>query len=354
MKAMIVGLPMSGKSTLFSAVTGVSLDPYPPPDVHPSIVHVPDHRLTYLAKLGNPKKVTEATIEFWDVPGCSLDDPKGVQEWRRHLPTVRQADLIVVVVRDFVNAALPAYRDRIDPQADFAAMWDELIFADLDTVTTRLERIEKALKKPTKSHEEEKRQLALLTRCREALENEAPLSSVITMEEEQRLVSSFAFLTQKPLVCVRNVSDDRAASGEGLTLEHIEASLALSASIEAEIAMLDPEDRPAFLADLGLEMPARDRLIRACCAACGMITFMTMNAEEARAWIIREGSTAVEAAAKVHTDFARGFIRAETVASDDLVEYEDFKGARAAGKVRKEGKSYVVKDGDVLNILYSV
>ena len=354
MKVMIVGLPMSGKSTLFSAVTGIAIDPYAAPEAHHAITHVPDHRLAYLAELIHPKKVAEATIELWDVPGCSLDDPKGIEEWRRHLPTVRLADLVVVVVRDFANAAIPAYRDRIDPVADFEAVWEELIFADLDTVTTRVERLEKSLKKPTRSHEEEERELALLTRCREALENESPLSSVITTEEEHRLVSSFAFLTEKPLVCVRNVSDDQAATAEGLVLEHVEASIALSASIEAEIAMLDPEDRPAFLADLGLEAPAHDRLIHTCYAAGGLISFLTMNPEEVHAWAIRKGSTAVEAAAKVHTDFARGFIRAETVAFDDLVAHKDMKGAKAAGKVRKEGKSYVVQDGDILNILYSV
>lgn len=354
MKVMIVGLPKSGKSTLFSAVTGIPVDPYAAPEAHHAVVQVPDHRLAYLAELIRPKKVAQATLEFWDVPGSALDDPKGVEEWRRQLPTVRLADLVVVVVRDFVDEAVPAYRDRIDAEADFSAVWEELIFADLDTVTTRVERIEKALKKPTKSHEQEKHELALLTRCREALENESPLSSVITTEEEHRLVSSFAFLTEKPLVCVRNVSDEQAADAVGLPVEHVKASIALSASIEAEIAMLDSADRPAFLADLGIEAPARDRLIHTCYAAGGLITFLTQNPEEVHAWAIRKGATAVEAAAKVHTDFARGFIRAETVAYDDLVACKDMKGAKAAGKVRKEGKSYVVQDGDILNILYSV
>ncbi len=354
MKVMIVGLPMSGKSTLFSAVTGTTVDPYASPDMHHhAIVPVPDHRLAFLTELTKPKKTTEATIEIWDIPGCSLEDPKGMEEWRRHLSTVRQADLLVVVVRDFQSDTVPPYRDRIDAVADFAAMWDELIFADLDTVTTRIEKLEKSLKKPTKSHDEEKRELALLERCREALESEAPLSSVVITEEDQRMLRSFAMLTQKPLVCIRNVSDDQAASAEGLAVEHVEASIALSASIEAEIAMLDPEDRSAFLTDLGLETLARERLVRSCYAACGLITFFTRNPEEVRAWALRKGNTAVEAAGKVHTDFARGFIRAETVSYDDLVACKDMKGAKAAGKLRKEGKSYVVADGDVMNILHS-
>ncbi len=353
MKAAIIGLPQSGKSTLFSAVTGVAVDPYAAREPHQAIVQVPDPRLDYLADLGKPKKVTEATIEFVDVPGCSLDDAKGQEEWRRLLPVVRQANLLVIVTRDFENAAVPAYRDRVDARADFTAVWDEMIFADLDAVTTRIERIEAALKKPTRSHEAEKRELALLTRCREALESEAPLSSVISTEEERREVSSFAFLTEKPLAGVRNVSDDRAADTEHWEIPNVQETISLSASIEAEIAMLDPKDRPVFLADLDLNEPAKDRLIRTCIRACDLICFFTMNADELRAWLVPAGTTAVEAAAKVHTDLARGFIRAETVSHDDLVAHKDMKGAKAAGRVRKEGKTYVVTDGDLLQILAS-
>ena len=354
MKAAIIGLPQSGKTTLFSAVTGVTVDPYAPPGPHQAVVHVPDPRLTFLAELSKPKKVTEATVDFVDVPGCALDDPNGQEHWRRLLPVVRQADLLVLVVRDFQNDTVPAYRDRVDAKADFALVWDELIFADLETVTTRVERIELALKKPTGAHEVEKREMALLTRCRETLESEAPLSSVITTDDERRQISSFGFLTEKPLVGVRNVSDDQTGIREQWDIPHVYETVALSASIEAEIVALDPEDRPAFLADLEIEEPARDRLIQTCYRACRLISFLTMNPEEARAWAVPEGTTAVEAAGKVHTDLARGFIRAETVAFDELVAHKDLKGARAAGRVRKEGKSYVVQDGDVLYILANV
>lgn len=353
MKAALIGLPQSGKSTAFCVVTGVAVDPYAPPEPRHAVVHVPDARLAYVAELYQPKKVTEATIEFVDIPGCSLDDAKGQEEWRRVLPVVRQADLLVVVVRDFENASVPAYRGRIDARADFVAVWDEIIFADLDTVTTRVERIEAQLKKPTKTHDAEKRELALLHRCRDALESGLPLSTVNHSEEERRQVSSFAFLTEKPLVCVRNVSDDQAATADALEVAHVSGGIALSASIEAEIAMLDPEDRPAFLADFGLKAPARDRLINLCYTACGLISFITTGSEEVRAWTLSKGATALEAAGKVHTDFARGFIRAETVAYEELVAHKDMKGVKAAGKVRKEGKSYVVQDGDVINILSS-
>lgn len=351
MKVAIIGPPQSGKSTLFSSVTGIAIDPYAARESRLSTVRVPDPRLLYLTELHHPQKVTEATIEFIDVPGCALDDPKGHDEWRRHLATVRQAELLVVVVRDFPNDAVPPYRKRIDARADFNAMWDELIFTDLESVTTRIEKLEKSMTKPTKTQETDKRELALLIRCRDALETNAPLSTVITTSEDQRHVASFAFLTQKPMVCVWNVGDDRAGKPEAIELPHVETTISLSASIESEIAQLEPQDRAGFLQDLGIEKPARDRLIQTCYGACGLISFLTMGPDEVRAWTIRKDSTAVEAAGKIHTDLAQNFIRAETVAYDDLLAHKDMKGARAAGKVRKEGKTYVVADGDILNIL---
>ena len=353
MHTAIIGLPQSGKSTVFAAVTGKTVDPFAPPEPRRALAHVPDPRLAFLAQLCNPKKVTEETIEFLDVPGFSLDTQKGRDDWRRMLPTVRLADLLVVVVRAFESEAVPPYRGRVNPPADFAEVWDELIFADLETVTNRTEKIEAALKKPSKSHDAEKHELALLTRCREALEAGTPLSTVITSVEDRKLVRSFAFLTELPIVCVLNVSDDQGATAVPLELEHVSASLVLSAEIEAEIRTLDHQDRAAFLADLGLEEPARDRLIHACYQAGGLISFLTMGPPEVRAWSIPKGSTAVEAAGRVHTDFARGFIRAETVAFDELMAHGDMKNAKAAGKVRKEGKTYVVQDGDVLLILAS-
>jgi len=218
-------------------------------------------------------------------------------------------------------------------------------------VTTRIDRLEKSLKKPSKSHDQEQRELHLLQRCREALESDRPLSEVIAHEDERRMVSSFSFLTQKPLVGVRNVSDDKVNDPAEFKAPHFEAVITLSASIEAEIAQLDPADRKAFMDDLGIASPARDRLIRTCYLAGGLISFLTMGEDECRAWTVHKGATAVEAAAKIHTDLSRNFIRAETVAYDDLVAHQDMKGARAAGRVRKEGKTYVVQDGDIMNIL---
>jgi hypothetical protein len=354
MNAVLIGLPQSGKSTLFSAVTGVLVDPFAVSDSHRAIVRVPDPRLEFLRKLHNPKKVIEATVEIVDVPGCSLDDAHGRDAWRRLLPTLRQADLFMIVVRDFENDSVPPFRGRVDGKGDFAVVWEELIFADLDTVTTRVERLEAALKKPTKTHDAEKREFEVLLRCREALEAEQPLSSVVETEDDRRQVSSFGFLTQKPLLGIRNVCDDRASIDEVWEIQNVEEVITLSASIEADIAALDEEDRPAFLSDLGLTVAARDRFIQACYRSLGLISFLTMGPDEVRAWPITKGTTAEAAAGRIHSDLARGFIRAETVAYDDLVAHEDMRGAKAAGKVRKEGKGYIVKDGDIMEILANV
>ena len=351
MKAAIIGLPQSGKSTVFLAATGQKIDPFAAPQAHTAVVKVPDTRLDYLAALCNPKKYTPATIELVDFPGCSLEDAKGREEWRRMLPAVRLADLLVVVVRDFEHASLPPYRNRIDAQADFDEIWSEMVFSDLEAVANRSDKLEKALKKPTATHEQEKHELSVLIRCREALEAERPLSSALQTDHDRQVLASFAFLTEKPIVTVRNVSDDKAGTAQPLAAAHAVDNIVLSASIEAEVAQLDPDDRAVFLAELGIAEPARDRLIRSCYRALGLISFLTMGPEEVRAWTIRKGSTAQEAAGKIHSDLARGFIRAETVAYDDLVAHTDMKGVKAAGKLRKEGKSYIVQDGDVMLIL---
>lgn len=351
MKVALIGLPQSGKSTVFTAATGLAHDPHAARAIRHAVVKVPEPRLAYLAELCNPKKIVEATIEFVDVPGCSWDDANGRDEWRKHLPEIRKAECLMAVVRDFENASVPSYKNRVDAKADFEIIRDEVIFSDLEAVTTRLDRLDAALKKPSKTHDAEKREHTLLVRCRQALEQGSPVSSVLHSDEERRLLSSFAFLTEMPMLCVRNTSDDREKAA--WSVEHVKGCVSLNASIEADIAQLDPADRPAFLAEMGIESPARDRLIRMAYEACGLISFLTMGPDECRAWTIRAGSTAVEAAGKIHSDLARGFVRAETVAYADLVANKDMKGAKAAGKVRKEGKTYVVADGDIMIILAS-
>lgn len=354
MKAAIIGLPLSGKSTLFTAVTSVKPQPHDAANAHQAAVKVPEPRFDFLVDLYKPKKITHATLDFVDVPGFSLADAHGQAELRRHLPAVRTCDLLILVVRDFANPTVPPYRNRVDRQADLAELREELIFADLETVTNRIERLEKALQKPTKTHDQEKRELALLTACREALEQSRPLSTVLSNPDDARVLSSFAFVTEKPAIVVYNVDDDRVGAPVPEPPPLVHSAISLCAEIEAQVSELDPADRPDFLRELGISEPAADRLIQSAYDAMGMISFLTVGPDEVRAWPIHKGTVAVDAAGKIHSDLARGFIRAETVAYDDLREAGDFKSAKAAGKVRQEGKTYVVADGDVINVKFNV
>ena len=354
MRAAIIGLPQSGKSVLYTAVTGRTVAAGAAPQEHVASVPLPDERLDYLVKLYKPKKTTPANLEFIDVPGFSLAERHGVEEFKRHLPVIRQADLLVGVVRDFKNPAVPAYRNRIDPRAELTELWEEFVFGDLEAVTNRIERVDKGLKKPSRSHEAEKHEMQYLERWRQALENLQRVSTAFTSDEERRAAGSFAFLTEKPWVVVYNVDEARAASVKPDAPEHAAAVVALCAQTEADIAQLDEADRAAFLQDLGVTEPARNRLLRACYDGMGLVTFFTVGEDDVRAWPIKRGSAALEAAASIHTDLARGFIRAETVAFADLRAAGDMKSAKAGGKVRQEGKGYVVQDGDVILIKFNV
>ncbi len=354
MKAAIIGPPQSGKSTLLGAATGVAPDPIAMPQVHQSVVRVPDSRLDTLAKMYNPKKITEATIEFADVPGLALSEQKGLEDLKRYLPDIRQCVLLVAVLRDFDNPSVPAYQNRVDANADLNELRDELALADLATIENRIEKLEKSLKKPSKTNDQEKRELALLQSGRDALENQQSLSEAITNEDDLKSLSSFGFLTLKPILVVYNVSEDRAAAEDPPAPPGTVGAVNVCASAELEIAQLDPDDRPDFMAEYGLSEPGKNRLVRKCYESLGLISFLTAGEPEVRAWTIRRGSDAVEAANQIHSDIARGFIRAETVAYDDLIETGDMKAAKAAGKVRQEGKTYTVADGDVILFKFNV
>jgi ribosome-binding ATPase len=354
MRIAFVGPPSSGKSTLFRAMTGLAAPAHPVVGEHLAVVKVPDQRLHWLFGLYKPKKLVEATIDCLDVPGFSHETPAQQAEFRKSLPSVRQADALVAVVRAFESSSVPAYRDRVDARADLEELITELSFCDLETVTTRIERLEKALTKPTKTHDQEKRELALMQRCQQALENEKPISSVIEGDEERKSLSHYQFLTELPLIVVINVNEDQASKPPPFDWPQAKATIALCAETEAQISELPPEDRKAFLEDLGVSEPAKDRLAHVCYDAVGLVSFLTVGDDEVRAWPVRKGSDAVEAAGKIHTDIARGFIRAETVAYKDLYAAGDMKGAKAVGKVRLEGKTYIVQDGDVINFRFNV
>ncbi|UCD30219.1 MAG: redox-regulated ATPase YchF [Planctomycetota bacterium] len=353
MRIAFVGPLQSGKSTLFRAVTGQAASDQHLMGEHIAVVKVPDPRLEFLQRLFKTKKVVEATIECLDVPGFSHETAQSQSEFRKSLPHIRQCDALVAVVRGFDNPTVPAYRNRVDARADLEELESELMFCDLESVTGRIEKLQKELKKP-KSHDEEKHQLELLQRCQNALENEQPLSKVIQSDEERKMVSSFAFLTELPLVVVINVNEAEASAPVPFDYPHAHTTIALCADTEEQIAKLDPQDRQAFMEDLGVGESAHDRLIQACYGAVGLISFMTHNQEEVRAWSIKQGTEAVEAAGKIHTDMARGFIRAETVAYEDLEAAGDMKAAKAGAKVRLEGKHYIVEDGDVITFRFNV
>jgi hypothetical protein len=356
MRVALIGLPQSGKSTLFQAIaagSGSGMDMSRPDQPHLATVKVPDDRVYWLAEQYNPKKTTPAELAFLDLPGFDLTGDAGRQRAKIHWAAMRQSEMLVSVVRAFANDAVAAYRDRVDPAADVEDLFTEMLFADLEQVTNRIAKLEASLKKPVGNKDEIKRELELMAKLVETLEDERPISDAITTEIEAKMTASFAFLSQKPVLIALNCDED-ALAGENPHEFAGRPCLYLSAQIEEEIAELPADERGEFLADLGLESPAGDRLIRACYEGLDLVSFLTTGEDECRAWTIRSGTTAVDAAGEIHSDIARGFIRAETVAFDDYKSAGDMKGARAAGKVRLEGKTYVVQDGDIINYRFNV
>jgi len=356
MRVALVGPPQSGKSTLFAAVAeagGSGVDLSRPDQTHLAVVKVPDERLGWLAELEKSKKITPAELEFLDVPGFDLSDQAGRDRARAHWQEMQQSDMIVFVVAGFSAPSAAPYRGRVDPAADVDELVNEMLFADLERVTNRIDKLEATLKKPVPNRDELLREQALMQRLHDALEAGKPIAEAIHAETESKLVRSFQFLTLKPTIVALNCGEDQAGQpgpGELSGLPVIQ----LSAEIEEEIAQLDEAERGEFLADLGLAAPARDRLIQACYERLDLVSFLTAGPTESRAWSLPAGTDAVTAAGAIHTDIARGFIRAEVVAYDDLVAAGTHKAAKAAGKVRLEGKHYTVRDGDVILFRFNV
>jgi len=356
MRVALVGVRQSGKTALFAAVVGpgtAAADPARPDQPHVAVVKVPDERLGWLAELYKPKKTVPAELEFIDLPGLDLSSEAGRHHARTHWATMRQSDMLVFVVRAFEDPSVVAYRGRVDPQADLEELLAEMLFADLDQVTARIDKLEASCRRPTADRGEKLKELELMKRLAGALENDKPIAEAIATDSEAKLIRSFAFLSQKPSLVVVNCSEDALGRQSAEELASMK-TIRLSAKIEAEIAQLAPAERAEFLADLGITSPARDRLIKACYERLNLVSFFTVVSDECRAWTIPAGTPAIEAAGKIHSDMARGFIRAETVAYDDLRAAGDMKAAKAAGKVRLEGKTYVVQDGDVINFRFNV
>ncbi|MGD8453761.1 MAG: DUF933 domain-containing protein [Phycisphaerae bacterium] len=353
MRVAIVGFPFSGKTSLFTAVTGLSRDHLKAAEENLAAVHVPEPRLDFLFELFKPKRKTEATVDFVDLPGSAEGDSQHAG-LTKHLPTLRQCDALLIIVRAFESESVPAHEGRIDPRRDLRMLRDEMLLADLTICAGRIEKLEKTIHKPSPDQDQRKQELALLKKINEALENERPLREIIQPQDE-RLVRGFGFLTLKPAVTVLNVGEDHIGEPPAFKDELAAATFAVCAPLEGELLQMEPGERAPFMADYGIQALARDRLVRACFDALGMIFFLTGGGpDEVRAWIIPQGATAVEAAGKIHSDIARGFIRAETIAFDDLRAAGNMRDAKAAGKLRQEHKQYIVQDGDVITFKFNV
>ena len=360
-KCGIVGLPNVGKSTLFNALTqaAIQAENYPFCTIEPNVgvVAVPDPRLAALAAIVGPQRVLSATMEFVDIAGLVAGASKGEGLGNQFLATIRETDAIAHVVRCFDSADVVHVAGKVDPVSDVEVINTELALADLSTVDNALQRLAKRLKAGDRQAQ---RRLPLLERVQAALDEGKAVRALELTADQSALLQPLNLLTAKPVVYVANVAEGGFTANPHLQALMAAAAVddapvvAVCADMEADIAQLHDDEKAEFLRDLGLEAPGLDRMIRAGYALLGLGTYFTAGVKEVRAWTIRRGWTAPQAAGVIHTDFERGFIRAEVIAYDAFIASQGEAGAREAGKMRLEGKDYVVQEGDVMHCRFNV
>ena len=364
LKCGIVGLPLSGKSTVFNVITraGAEVKPYAGGKTEPNraLVSVPDARFDKLVEIFKPKSEKPADVEFVDLAGLSRDAGKGAGLGNSFLSFVSESEALLHVVRVFKNPSVPHPENSIDPLRDWKIVEAELIYRDLGVITNRLAKLEEKQAKK-KLTPQEAQELELIKELETQLLNERPLRELNLTDEQKRILSGFAFLTLKPELIVLNLDDTQ--TGDVPELKPLEdemkakglKSVKVYGATEMELEQLEPEDRAEFMKDLAITEPGRDRLIHEAYKLLGLISFFTSGTDEVRAWTLKDGSNAVEAAGTIHSDLARGFIRAQVVAYDDFIANNaSIAQCRDKGVLRLEGKEYLVKDGDMIEIRFNV